>query len=128
MAINNDLSVSYEYNSTDKRRDKIKIGFSYDVMVEAGVNVENEVKKWQNQVGKIHPIYTGRKRLGPKNMRLVSASVSDVRLDKDGYKRSASIALSFEENKKAAPKKEKKKKNQNLRNARRTKKKKKSKK
>ena len=109
LPIEDDLSIKYGINDKNKK-EKIEISFSYVPNSASGVNVNTEINRWKSLVGKSNPLYIGKKRFGPKSLQLKSAEVQDIQIYGKGIKLSASIALSFVENKKKSKKTSKKKK------------------
>lgn len=122
MPIEDDLSISYAINDKNKK-EKQSVSFSYVPKAALGVNVQKEVKKWSSLVGKVHPLYIGKKRFGPKKLKLTSVSVSDIAIYGGGNATQAGISLSFEE-KKTKSKKNSKKKKGKTKSAKKTNKKK----
>lgn len=108
LPIENDLKIDYSVNDKNKKQ-KQTVSFSYIPQALIGNNVKKEVKRWAKLVGKVHPLYIGKKRFGPSKLRLKSASASDIEVYAAGKVMKAGIALSFEE-KKAKTKKTSKKK------------------
>lgn len=108
LPINDDLSIEYSLTKKNKKA-KIPISFSYTPATATGANVDKEIKRWKSLVGKSNPLYIGKKRFGPKRLKLLSAKSSDIKVygTKKIY---ASIELSFEEKKGKANKNTKKKK------------------
>lgn len=122
LPLENDLSIKYSINEKNKK-EKQTISFSYIPNSASGANVKAEVKRWNSLVGKVNPLYIGKKRFGPKKLKLKSASVSEINVYGNGQITQASIALTFEEKRKKS-KKTSKKKNGTTKKAQKTTKKK----
>lgn len=119
LPIENDLSISYSLNEKNKR-EKIPVSFSYVPNVASGANVRKELERWKKLLGKSYPLYIGKKRFGPRQLKLVSVDESDIEVYSGGATVSASISLSFEERRKKAKKSSKKKTNNKLSSAKKT--------
>ncbi len=122
MPIENDLSVTYGVNDKNKKEKQV-ISFSYVPKAVMGVNVKTEITRWSSQVGKVNPLYIGKKRFGPKKLKLKSVNVADVEIYGQGKATQAGITLNFEEKKGKSEKNSKKKKG-NTKSAKKTTKKK----
>ncbi len=94
------LSYSMSYNTEDKKKEPRTISVPYTVYREFGVNVKKEVSDWNKFLGKSYGLYIGKKRFGPKKMKLTGVDVSDINITPKGVVQSASISLSLEEVKK----------------------------
>ena len=120
LTIEDDLAIKYGINDKNKK-EKIEISFSYTPNSASGVNVNTEINRWKSLVGKSNPLYIGKKRFGPKSLKLKSAEVTDIQIYGKGIKLSAAIALTFIENKKKSKKTSKKNKKSKKSKAKKTK-------
>ena len=125
--IENDLSIGYAVNDKNKKEPQT-ISFSYIPRAALGNSVETEVKRWEALVGKVKPLYIGKKRIGPKKLKLKSVSASNIEVYGNGKMTVAEIKLDFEEKKGKTNKNSKKKKGNTKEAKKTTKKKAKSKK
>ena len=119
LPIENDLSITYSINDKNKK-EKIPVSFSYIPSAITGANVNKELNRWKKLIGKSHPLYIGKKRFGPAKLKLKSVEESDISVYARGVKVSASISLSFIENKKKSSKTSKKKTNSKVAAAKKT--------
>lgn len=108
LPISDDLSIQYSLNNKNKKA-KIPVSFSYAPLSATGANVNKEIDIWKKYIGKTHPLYIGKKRFGPKRLKLISVEASDIKVYRT-KKISAGIKLTFEEKKGKANKNSKKKK------------------
>lgn len=91
------LSYSMSYNVDDKKKDPVEITIPYAVYRELGVNVKKEVNNWKKYLGETHGLYIGKKRFGPKRMKLVSVDVSDILVAPKSTIHAASISITLRE-------------------------------
>lgn len=91
------LALSYDmgYNTDDKKKEKRTVSFPYKVYKEFGVNVDEEIGSWYKLLGKTSGLYLGKKRFGPKQLKLTEVSVSNIEVTDTGIIRSAEFSLSF---------------------------------
>lgn len=92
-----DLDLKMSYNTDEKKKEKRTVSVPYEVHKEFGVNVEKEIKSWYKLLGKSYGLYLGKKRFGPKKLKLTEASISSIQVTDTGAVRSAEISLSFTE-------------------------------
>ena len=103
-----DLSVAYtqiaddnsgtEDNSLSNTRgmDLIPITFKTVINANAGVNVRNEIKSWENLVTATEYLYINGTKFGPL-LQLREVKVSNVTLDDKGRFREATLTFTFKE-------------------------------
>lgn len=123
MPIEDDLSGSHGLNDKGKK-DKATYSFSYKVAMAAGVNPRKELSKAKKHLGKVHPLYIGKKRFGPAKLKLTAVNPSNIMVYAGGDILSMEIGLEFEEYRKKAKKSSKKKTNSKLSKSKKTTKKK----
>jgi len=92
-----ELGYSMSYDSDEKKKDKRTITITYDVYQEMGVDVRKELKGWYKFLGKKNGLYIGKKRIGPKKVRLDAVDISGVQVTQRGETIKASFSLTFTE-------------------------------
>lgn len=102
------LSTSYELNAetntdlenspatNERGRKLVPLSFITDLNAALGVDVEAEIKEWEQLVGQTDFFYLSGKKFGPK-LQLKRIDLSDVLLDDFGRMHWAKLGLSFEE-------------------------------
>lgn len=93
----NEISIDMGYNTDEKRKEKRTVKVPYKVYKEFGVDVENEINSWYEELGKAAGLYIGSKRFGPKLLKLTNVSASAIQATDTGVIRSAEFSLDFEE-------------------------------
>lgn len=93
----NEMSYSMNYNTDEGKKEKRTLTIPYDVYREFGVNIQVEINDWYRYLGCSAPLYLGKKRFGPRKLKLTGVSVSEIRVTDTGTVRSASIELDFAE-------------------------------
>ena len=103
-----DLSVAYtqiadnnsgtEDNSLSNTRgmDLIEISFKTVINANAGVNVRNEIKSWENLVTATEYLYINGTKFGPL-LQLRDVKVTGLKLDDKGRFREATLTFAFKE-------------------------------
>lgn len=92
-----ELSLKMAYDTDEKKKEKREVTLPYKVYKEFGVNVDKEISSWYKLLGKSNGLYLGKKRMGPKKLKLVDVSVSAIKVTDTGVVRSAEFSLSFAE-------------------------------
>ncbi len=92
-----EVSYSMSFNSEEGKKEKRTVKVPYTVYKEFGVNVQQEIDDWYMFLGKSNPLYFGKKRFGPKKLKLTAVDVSEVKVSDTGVVRSASFSLSLTE-------------------------------
>lgn len=91
---NTDLEDSPATN--ERGRKLVPLSFTTELNAALGVNVEAEIKEWEQLVGKSDYFYLSGKKFGPK-YQLKRIELSDVLLDDFGRMHRAKLSMSFEE-------------------------------
>lgn len=92
-----EVSYTMGYDADEGKKEKRTVKVPYTVYKEFGVNVQKEIDDWYKLLGKSNPLYFGKKRFGPKKLKLISVDVSSVQVSDTGTVRSASFSLSLTE-------------------------------
>lgn len=91
------ISYGMSYDKEKKKKEKRSITIPYTVYKEFGVDVKKEIDAWYKVLGKSNGLYLGKKRFGPKKLKLISVNVSSIKITETGIVRSAEFSLNFEE-------------------------------
>lgn len=91
---NTDLEDSPATN--ERGRKLVPLSFTTELNAALGVNVEAEIKEWEQLVGQSDFFYLSGKKFGPK-LQLKRIDLSDVLLDDFGRMHRAKLGMSFEE-------------------------------
>ena len=91
----NELSLKMGYDTDKKKKEKREVTLPYEVYKEFGVNVNKEISSWYNLLGTSNGLYLGKKRFGPKTLKLIDVSVSAIKVTDTGIVRSAEFSLNF---------------------------------
>lgn len=119
MPIADDLSGSHGLNDKGKK-DKATYSFSYKAASAAGANPRKELEKAKKHLGRVHPLYIGKKRFGPAKLKLTGVNPSNIMVYSGGDIISMEIGLDFEEYRKKSKKSSKKKVNKKLKASKKT--------
>lgn len=95
------VSASGDYDSDKKKKNNISFTLPYEIRSEFGYNVRKEIEKLFELRGSSHTLFINGKKFLAGYFKLTSVNASDISTDSyNGEPRSASISLTFEQNKK----------------------------
>jgi len=91
----NDTSGTQPTNT--RGRELRPISFSVDYLAAAGMDPRDQIKQWEDELGKAYPLLIGGQRFGAEKMMLTDVSTSDIILSNSGKFLKATVSITLEE-------------------------------